>query len=221
MGAKRVIEHRAERRDPRSACDEQQPPMRQGRGKGERSNRTLHVHELPWVERKVRARDASGIDPNEQFKSIGFGGAFRRAGNRIRTSNRLTVVRNQHRLPRHVRERRTAQVESHKPRARRHRDNIKQRKGDNRRHRGPKCTSVHNAQMARARRVRGRLLRLILNRPIAALVGIALASPAAVLLVKDYSWESGATDGVALVMLATGVAILWSGVIGRQPDWID
>jgi hypothetical protein len=80
---------------------------------------------------------------------------------------------------------------------------------------------VHNARMARARRVRGRLLRLILNRPIAVVVGAALALPGAVLLLKDYTWESGVTDGLALVLLATGAAILWTGIHGRQPDWID
>ena len=64
-------------------------------------------------------------------------------------------------------------------------------------------------------------MRLILNRPVAIVVGAALVLPAVVLLVKDYAWESGVTDGVALVLIATGAAILWSGVSGRQPDWID
>lgn len=75
--------------------------------------------------------------------------------------------------------------------------------------------------MTRARRARGRLLRLILNRPLAVAVGVALAAPAAALLVKDYAWESGVTDGLALVLLGTGLAVLWSGVTGRRPDWVE
>lgn len=65
------------------------------------------------------------------------------------------------------------------------------------------------------------LLRLMLNRPFAIAVGAALASPGVVLLVDDYSWETGATDGFALVALATGIALVWAGVTGRRPDWID
>jgi hypothetical protein len=75
--------------------------------------------------------------------------------------------------------------------------------------------------MPRARRLRGTLLRLMLNRPFAIAVGAALASPGVVLLVNDYSWETGATDGFALVVLATGIALAWAGVTGRRPDWRD
>jgi hypothetical protein len=75
--------------------------------------------------------------------------------------------------------------------------------------------------MARARRLRGMLLRLMLNRPLAIAVGAALASPGVVLLANVYSWETGATDGFALVALATGIALVWAGVTGRRPDWSD
>jgi hypothetical protein len=75
--------------------------------------------------------------------------------------------------------------------------------------------------MPRARRLRGVLLRLVLNRRIAIAAGTALASPAIVLLVNDFSWETGATDGFALVALATGIALLWSGISGRKPDWYE
>jgi hypothetical protein len=50
-------------------------------------------------------------------------------------------------------------------------------------------------------------------------VGIAIASPGALLLLNDYTWENGVTDGVSLIALATGIALVWAGVSGRQPDW--
>ena len=75
--------------------------------------------------------------------------------------------------------------------------------------------------MTRARRLRGMFLRLMLNRPLAIATGAALASPGVVLLVGDYRWETGATDGFALLAVATGMALVWTGVTGRRPDWID
>ena len=75
--------------------------------------------------------------------------------------------------------------------------------------------------MPRARRLRGLLLRLVLNRAFAIATGTAIALPGAALLVGDYAWETGATDGLALVAFATGVALVWAGVSGRRPDWVD
>jgi hypothetical protein len=71
----------------------------------------------------------------------------------------------------------------------------------------------------RARRLRGYVLRLVLNRPLSIAVGCLIASPGALLLINDYAWETGVTDGLALLALATGVAIVWAGISGRQPDW--
>lgn len=73
--------------------------------------------------------------------------------------------------------------------------------------------------MARAKRVRGQLLRLVLNRPLAVGVGTALVAPGALLVYSDYPWETGVTDGLSLLLLATGVALMWSGLAGRRPDW--
>jgi hypothetical protein len=73
----------------------------------------------------------------------------------------------------------------------------------------------------RARRLRGWLLRLVLNRPLAVSLGAALATPAAIVLSRDFRWESAITDGMALVMFATGVALMWAGLTGRRPDWIE
>ena len=75
--------------------------------------------------------------------------------------------------------------------------------------------------MPRARRLRGFVIRLVLNRPLAVGVGLAVAAPGLLLMVRDYAWESGATDGVALLSVATGVAIAWAGWSGRRPDWVE
>ncbi len=71
------------------------------------------------------------------------------------------------------------------------------------------------------KRARGWLLRLVLRRPMAISLGLALIIPAAVLLVRDFPWETPATDGLGLIFGATGTALLLFGVGGRRPDWID
>ena len=70
------------------------------------------------------------------------------------------------------------------------------------------------------RRVRGMLLRLVRRRALAIVVGLALAVPAAWL---EFSGRFSAwwVDGLALVVGATGVAVLWTGLTGPGPDWID
>jgi hypothetical protein len=68
--------------------------------------------------------------------------------------------------------------------------------------------------------MRGLLLRLVLNRPLAILAGAIVAAPGVLLLARDYTWETGVTDGAALLLLATGVALAWAGVTGRKADWI-
>jgi hypothetical protein len=73
--------------------------------------------------------------------------------------------------------------------------------------------------MPRARRLRGILLRLVLNRSAAIAAGAAIAAPGVVLLARDYTWESGTTDGLALLSVATGFALAWAGIVGRQADW--
>jgi hypothetical protein len=71
------------------------------------------------------------------------------------------------------------------------------------------------------KRLRGSLLRLVLNRAIAIVVGVTLVTPAAWLLFQDFPWETGITDGIGLVVGATGLAILFAGIGGRRPDWVD
>ena len=71
------------------------------------------------------------------------------------------------------------------------------------------------------RRLRGLLIRAVLNRRLAVATGAVLLAPAAWLLAADYAWESWYTDGLGLVCAATGAALLLAGLGGRRPDWID
>jgi len=71
------------------------------------------------------------------------------------------------------------------------------------------------------KRLRGSLLRFLLNRPAAITLGLLLTAPAVWLLVQDLPWESPITDGLGLVVGATGVAFLLAGIGGRRPDWIE
>lgn len=71
------------------------------------------------------------------------------------------------------------------------------------------------------KRLRGSLLRLLLNRPAAITLGLVLTLPAAWLLFEDLVWETPVTDGLALIVGATGVAFLLAGIGGRRPDWIE
>lgn len=71
------------------------------------------------------------------------------------------------------------------------------------------------------KRVRGSLLRFVSKRPAAIALGLILIAPAAWLLLQDLPWESPATDGMGLILGATGVAFLLAGLGGRRPDWID
>ena len=71
------------------------------------------------------------------------------------------------------------------------------------------------------KRLRGSLLRFVLKRPAAITLGLIMTVPAACLLVQDLPWETPVTDGLGLVVGATGVAFLLTGLGGRRPDWIE
>jgi len=70
------------------------------------------------------------------------------------------------------------------------------------------------------RRMRGVVLRLVRRRALAIAVGVALAAPAAWVELagrSDVWW----VEGLSLVVGATGLALLWTGLTGVSPDWID
>jgi hypothetical protein len=71
------------------------------------------------------------------------------------------------------------------------------------------------------KRARGAVLRLVLNRPAAITLGLILMAPAAWLMAVDLPWETPASDGISMIVGATGVACLLAGLGGRRPDWID
>jgi len=71
------------------------------------------------------------------------------------------------------------------------------------------------------KRLRGSVLRFALKRPAAITLGLLLLVPSAWLWMQDFPWESPATDGIGLILGATGVAFLLAGIGGRRPDWIE
>jgi hypothetical protein len=71
------------------------------------------------------------------------------------------------------------------------------------------------------RRVRGWLIRLVLNRAASVVLGLILLVPALWLRFAEYRWETPITDGLGLIVGATGAAILFAGIGGRRPDWVD
>jgi hypothetical protein len=75
--------------------------------------------------------------------------------------------------------------------------------------------------MPLAKRLRGFLLRMVLSRGVAIAVGLALLVPALWLFVQEFRWESNVTDGLGLILGATGAALILAGLGGRRPDWYE
>lgn len=61
------------------------------------------------------------------------------------------------------------------------------------------------------------MLRLVRRRRLAIGIGLLLAIPSAWIELSGRfgSWS----EGVALVVFATGLALLWTGLAGMRPDW--
>jgi hypothetical protein len=64
------------------------------------------------------------------------------------------------------------------------------------------------------------LLRLVRRRRLAIVVGALLVAPA-VWLEFGSSNAGWWVDGLSLVLGATGTAVLWTGLTGVRPDWVD
>ena len=73
--------------------------------------------------------------------------------------------------------------------------------------------------MAVLPRLRGSLLRLVRRRALSMSIGAALAVPSAWVQFRgtDLWW----LEGLSLVVGATGLALLWFGLTGPSPDWIE
>ena len=70
------------------------------------------------------------------------------------------------------------------------------------------------------RRFRGALLRFVRRRALCAIAGMALVVPSAWLEFAapvDRWW----IEGLALIAGATGLALLWTAMVGVAPDWVD
>ena len=69
------------------------------------------------------------------------------------------------------------------------------------------------------RRSRGVLLRLVRRRAFSVVAGLLLVAPALLIQIRGASaWWM---EGLSLLLGATGVALLWTGLFGIRPDWID
>src|SRR5262245_46780458 len=70
------------------------------------------------------------------------------------------------------------------------------------------------------KRLRGALLRFVRRRALCAVAGIALIAPAAWIefVAKVDQWW---VEGLALVVGATGLALVWTAIVGVAPDWLD
>jgi membrane protein YdbS with pleckstrin-like domain len=74
--------------------------------------------------------------------------------------------------------------------------------------------------MAVMRRMRGATLRLVRQRRLSITVGLVLAVPAGCVevFIRNVPWWA---EGAALVVGATGLALIWTGLTGPSPDWIE
>jgi hypothetical protein len=70
------------------------------------------------------------------------------------------------------------------------------------------------------RRARGAVLRLVRRRGLAIAVGIAMAGPAAWMEFFSH-YDAWWIEGLAVVFGATGLALIWTGIAGIAPDWVD
>src|SRR5262245_37322371 len=86
----------------------------------------------------------------------------------------------------------------------------------------PECRGLRTAgclTMPLIRRTRGMMLRLARRRTVAVVIGAALALPG--LWVELAGHGAPWASGIALLAVATGLALIWSGVAGIKPDWVD
>jgi hypothetical protein len=74
--------------------------------------------------------------------------------------------------------------------------------------------------MSSVRRARGAMLRLARHRRLSLLIGLAMALPGAWIQIAgrfDEWW----IEGLSLVGIGIGIALVWTALVGLQPDWID
>jgi hypothetical protein len=64
------------------------------------------------------------------------------------------------------------------------------------------------------------MLRLVRRRALSMMLGLVLAIPAAwiELSVRNAAWW---LEGLSVIVGATGLALLWTGLTGVKADWLD
>ena len=70
-----------------------------------------------------------------------------------------------------------------------------------------------------SRRLRGLVLRLAYHQKFALVFGVIFLAVAFWLAVNDYSWEGSFSSGFGMIIGATGMALVFMALSGRQPDW--
>jgi len=70
------------------------------------------------------------------------------------------------------------------------------------------------------RRARGTVLRIVRRRTLSIVLGVLLIAPAAWIELRG-TFDAWWIEGASLVAGATGVALLWNGVTGTRPDWVE
>jgi hypothetical protein len=69
-------------------------------------------------------------------------------------------------------------------------------------------------------RTRGAILRLARRRRAAIVLGLTLAVPAAFVQLSDR-YDAWWMEGLSLIAGATGIALIWSGIVGPRRDWAE
>ena len=70
-----------------------------------------------------------------------------------------------------------------------------------------------------SRRLRGLVLRLAYHQKISLMCGVVCLAVAFWLATNDYSWEGSFSSGFGMIIGATGMALGFMALSGRQPDW--
>jgi hypothetical protein len=76
------------------------------------------------------------------------------------------------------------------------------------------------SHMSAPRRVRGWLLRLVRRRRLSMAIGLAFVIPSAWVEFGGH-YSSWFIEGTALVVGATGLALMWTALTGLSPDWVE
>jgi len=227
--AQGVTQHGAQRRDPCAAGDEEKAPFLGVGRKREVAEGPFDVGERPCLKGEMGPGAALLVDSHQQFQPAITLRVLRCGSNRIRPPGFVAVGGNQERLAGLVGKPGAAKVKADDPRSGCGRQNLEDRQGQQ--HDALCYPSVITLARVTARegllhmlrttrRVRGLVIRIVRRRALATVLGLALILPALCVELSGSLvpwWGSG----LGFVLGATGAALLWAGIAGLGPDWID